>query len=305
MNEHYPRIRIRAENGYLLICESLNLSFYMRHPRKDIAPAVMRSLDTYLAAVGLEALGQYSDHDGNWLPLDGAGWARTRRDLLVGPHLIVQLRDAFAGEKRYQFDFYGKSVANFSLPHRPGALSAVSFWLPTEYLEEHGPARVRALALELAAPLRFCSGYAGLSFSTEVDLLGVRRELRRHCFRYPGLDIPEVEHLAWDLGTRIRGPAWLTFLGQPVLGELGGATALRSRLRSPGTTVEELDAERAVVTLGEWPEAGDAEQGQNLPAYRELARVLEPWLYQQEQVFSRDFPREDTRRWERRFLDGP
>ena len=64
-------------------------------------------------------------------------------------------------------------------------------------------------------------------------------------------------------------------------------------------------AERAVVTLGEWPEAGDTEQGQTLPAYRELARVLEPWLYHREKVFSRDFPREDTRRWERRFLDGP
>ncbi|MFY0576656.1 type VI immunity family protein [Cystobacter fuscus] len=35
---------------------------------------------------------------------------------------------------------------------------------------------------------------------------------------------------------------------------------------------------RAVVALGPWPEAGDLRQGQTLPAYRELARVLEPWL---------------------------
>ncbi len=87
-----------------------------------------------------------------------------------------------------------------------------------------------------------------------------------------------------------------------MLGELGGAAGLRSRLHAPGTTVEELDADRAVVTLGEWPEAGDTEKGQDLPAYRELARVLEPWLYHEEYGVS-DFNRENVRRWERRFLD--
>jgi hypothetical protein len=94
----------------------------------------------------------------------------------------------------------------------------------------------------------------------------------------------------------------LTFLGQPVLGGLGGAAALRARLHSPDTTVRELDGERAVVTLGEWPEAGDLEQGRTLPAYRELARVLEPWLYEGP-PFEKDFSPEDRRRWERRFLD--
>ena len=81
------------------------------------------------------------------------------------------------------------------------------------------------------------------------------------------------------------------------------ASSLRSRLSSPGTTVQELEGERAVVTLGPWPEAGDTEQGHPLPAYRELARILEPWLYHEERGFDPDFPPEDLRRWERRFLD--
>jgi hypothetical protein len=68
----------------------------------------------------------------------------------------------------------------------------------------------------------------------------------------------------------------MNFLGQPVLGELGGVAGLRSLLHSPGTTVHELNGERAVVTLGPWPEAGDLAQGRTLPAYRELAPVLEP-----------------------------
>ena len=79
---------------------------------------------------------------------------------------------------------------------------------------------------------------------------------------------------------------------------------LRSRLTSPGTTVQPVGAERAVVILGQWPDAGDMEAGNDLPAYRELARVLEPWLYHDPaRVFDSDFPPEDKLRWERRFLD--
>lgn len=55
--------------------------------------------------------------------------------------------------------------------------------------------------------------------------------------------------------------------------------------------------------LGPWPESGDTEQGHTLPAYLELARVLEPWLYHEHRNFDPDFPPEDLRRWERRFLD--
>jgi hypothetical protein len=44
------------------------------------------------------------------------------------------------------------------------------------------------------------------------------------------------------------------------------------------------------------------EQGDTLPAYRELAHVLEPWLYHEKPRHM--FPdEEDVRRWDRRFLD--
>nr|WP_326522539.1 type VI immunity family protein [Archangium lipolyticum] len=50
---------------------------------------------------------------------------------------------------------------------------------------------------------------------------------------------------------------------------------------------------------------GDTEQGLVLPAYRELTRVLEPWLFHQKPLRDPSFTPEDMRRWERRFLDGP
>ena len=67
-------------------------------------------------------------------------------------------------------------------------------------MEEHGPGRVHELALELGTFLPDTRGS-------------------------PGMDRTEVGHLSWNLGTRINGIHWMNFLGPPVLGELGGASA--------------------------------------------------------------------------------
>ena len=303
MSERYPRICFRMEScGYWLF-EGLRLDFYMRRQHTEMARAVMRSMDTYVNAVGAKNLGCYVDDEGDPWELDQEGWATNRLKLLEDPWPRIILSEAReTGPQRYRFEYYGRRLDDPEWRGSELHACAASFYLPTEYLEQHGPERVRELALEMAAPLPFCSGNVGLAFLGPNDVVGVTKEIRERCFRYPGMDIPDVASFGYNIGTRVRGPSWLTFLGQPVLGELGGAAALRSRLRSPGTTVQELDGDRAVVTLGEWPDAGDTEQGRTLPAYRELARVLEPWLYEGRE-FEKDFTPEENRRWVRRFLD--
>lgn len=298
MSTHYPRIRVSTRYGQP-IREGLSLCFYLRPPHAEVASSVIRALDAYLHAVVPRALDSYADAEGEAQQLDDAGWAHVRQELLGRKWPIVHLAGDSSG---YGFKYFGRPVEHPTFGPQPEAVRAVQFWLSTEYLEEHGPGRVRELALELSSLLPFASGHAGLAFDTEFDIAGVDRDVAKWCFRYPGLDIIELDDISMKLGDRVRGPAWLTFLGPPVLGELGGATGLRARLHSPGTIVQTLDAERAVVTLGPWPEAGDTEQGNNLPAYRELARVLEPWL------FLRPRPEPSStytsERWERRFLDG-
>jgi hypothetical protein len=304
MSKQVPRVRVQAENGELLIRDGIVLCFYMRRPHSEVVGPVLQALEQYRRAVGPRALSWYVDHeDDGYCELDDRGWENALRELRLNRWAHTVLRDGPGGVGEYQFEYFGRGPAPTSADEAPGGVCALSCWLPSEFLEKHGPARVREVALAVAAPLPFNSGYVSLSLNALTSLMGVRRELRRWCFRYPGMDITSDSLFSSDLGTHVRGAYWLTFLGQPVLGELGGAAGLRARLCSPDITVQEMEAERVALTLGTWPEAGDTEAGRDLPLHRELARVLEPWLFHQQPIRDSHFPPEDVRRWERRFLD--
>lgn len=304
MSKQVPRTRVRAENGELLIRDGITLCFYMCRPHSEVLSPVMQALEQYRRAVDPQALSWYYDHDAeSMLELDDMGWENALRELRENRWAHTLLRDGPGGVGAYQFEYFGRGPDASSADDVPGMVCALSCWLPSEFLEEHGPARLREVALAVAAPLPFNSGYASLSLNALTSMMGVQRELRRRCFRYPGMDISSDSLFSGELGTRVRGAYWLTFLGQPVLGELGGAAGLRTRLFSPDITIQELGAERVAITLGPWPEAGDSEAGQDLPLHRELARVLEPWLFHQPPLSNPDFPAEDLCRWERRFLD--
>jgi hypothetical protein len=85
-----------------------------------------------------------------------------------------------------------------------------------------------------------------------------------------------------------------------MIGQLGGPDALRERL-PPAISLEPVDPERLLLTLGDWPLAGAEEAGDDMSLYRALARVLEPHLYQENisWLVDEDF----ERHWLRRFLD--
>lgn len=304
MSEHYPRFRRYAHfdgERYLWIRECLRIAFYMRRNHPEVVQAVIRSLETYLRRVGPQALCWYADYNGEWQPLDEKGWAFIRSEFLHPRGTNIELTQEPESVTGHDFTYRGRLMDDAPPIGNPNDTCAVTFWLPTEYLEEHGPQRVRELALELGAELPFSSGNAGLCYRFPGNLLGMTPAIREECFRYPGIDIAN-SYIGGEIGTRVQGPHWLTFLGSPVLEALGGVECLRARLHSPGTTVQTLNDGRAVVTLGPWPEAGDLEEGRILPEYRELARVLEPWLYGKTGAWQ-GFSDDDMRRWNRRFLD--
>jgi hypothetical protein len=307
MNDHYPRIRLHREVVKQMWCctrEGVSICFYTRRYHHEAMQGVWRALETYCRVLGAKSLDSYADMDGYWQDLHGEGWELCRREMLDPRGALLQLQGGPEGNFAHGFIYQGRSdrPAPFSIDR--GEVCTVVFHLPIEYLEERGPGQVRELAMDLAREIPFDSGHAGLCLHYMTGTgPGVNEDVGRLSFRYPGLDLSPDLYRFQPLGNKLNGVHWLNFLGPHVLGELGGVESLRARLHAPGATVQSLEGERALVTLGPWPESGDLEQGRTLPHYRELARVLEPWLFLSRDPYSCLSTQEEMLRWERRFLD--
>ncbi|MCY1034097.1 DUF3396 domain-containing protein [Corallococcus sp. BB11-1] len=304
MSGKIPYLQVIAKTGSLILKEGLSICFYMHASHHDVAASVEQTLEIYLRAIGRHALTWYPDYEGEWQPLDDSSLEHVRQELRTHPGPHVLMRDSIGSLEAYQFQYRGVFLGPPFLAHTPPErhACAVSFWLPASYLQSQGIGPFRDLALSLARLLPFDSGHAGPSFHAWLGMEPLTQQMFNLGLRYPGMDIPDEHNNAYSVGDRLQGIHWMNFLGPSVLGELGGAEALRARLTHPGTAVQPLGEDRAVVILGDAPDAGDTSQGNVLPAYRELARVLEPWLTSREAA--RPYrENEALRRWERRFLD--
>ncbi|WP_375742171.1 DUF3396 domain-containing protein [Corallococcus interemptor] len=280
----------------------MSIAFYLRAPHDEFAPALWRSLERYRQAIEPMRLRWYWDcYTGDWPELDASGEADLRKRIL-GSSCFIEVTGLAHSVTGAAFRYHGRGSRSLSFREDyPENACTAEFWLPTEFLDERGPDWIRALAIDLGRELPWNSGHAGLSLELSTWPQSLTQRLREVTRRHPGFDLTRLPELALYLGTKLRPPAWLNFLGPPVLDELGGAEGLRSRLHSPSTRVESLSPDRAVVSLGPAPEAGDLETSDTLPAYRELARVLEPWLYAHRGEWG-FFSEPEVRQWERRFL---
>jgi hypothetical protein len=167
-----------------MVREGLSLTFYMRPPHDEIALQVLQALDVYLRGVGPSTLELYADQEGEWQDPDEAGWSLIRRKLQERGNPLINLRDAGSGGGSYSFLYWGKALEYLSRMNEPDAMCEATFWLPTKFLEEHGPGRVRELAMEIASLLPLCSGSAACH-----SLVGSIRWEYREPWRNIGCDI--------------------------------------------------------------------------------------------------------------------
>ncbi|MBN8226800.1 DUF3396 domain-containing protein [Corallococcus macrosporus] len=303
MSWNLPSVEMVAAHGSVIMKAGLSICFYMRRSHRELAPLISQALTTYIQAVGRQALTWYPDVEGEWQELDDAALESTHQELMRHPAPRVQLRDSYGSLVDFQFLYRGVDLDSPESRRAPGLHTcAASFWLPAQFLQSQGSGSFRELALALAKLLPLNSGHAGPSFHAWLGIKDLMRHMFQLGLRYPGMDVPDEHNNAYSVGEKVQGVHWMNFLGPPVLEALGGTSALTARLQTPGTSVQALGADRAVVTLGPEPDAGDMNEGRVLPAHRELARILEPWFAARE--VSRPYRDNDAlRRWERRFLD--
>jgi hypothetical protein len=345
MAERYPRLRLRGipesrvlregrpfhPRRQLLAREVFRIVFYLPHDHPDIASGVSQALARYIQAVGE---GPKSIHDVS-VSHDEGGLLTPERWELVR-HLLQDTRrwsypeDYEAWEQReiekrrfergllftggfgirngYEFEYKAR------IPWRSAAentsASILMATLPLDYLEEHGPDRLRQLALDMASSLSFSTGHAGLALRLYGALPSTAAAFRTELLRYPGIDLREAWGFPERVGSQVDGVHWLNFLGPPVLSRVEGSKVLLSRPLVDGAVVVQFDAERAMVSLGERPETGPAVTGKSFLAYHQLARVLEPLLeplpsgrHGEPRHTSLFLTESEVYRWWRRFLD--
>ncbi|MDC0708576.1 DUF3396 domain-containing protein [Stigmatella sp. ncwal1] len=110
------------------------------------------------------------------------------------------------------------------------------------------------------------------------------------------MDLYRLDETSRVIGTRARGAYWLTFLGQPLLGQLGGQEDLRQKLVFPEVSFQPMHGERLLITLGKWPDAIDTAKQTHVPQYRALAHLLEPFLYEERTGWI-SLDKDNIRRW--------
>ncbi|MFY0573955.1 type VI immunity family protein [Cystobacter fuscus] len=120
--------------------------------------------------------------------------------------------------------------------------------------------------------------------------------------RYRGFDLYHLGTTSRVIGTGARGAYWLTFLGEPLLSQLGGLEVLRRELAFPEVSFESLDGERLLLTLGEWPSPMDIRERISRPHFRALARLLEPYFPEEKIGLTSLLENRNMARWLRRFL---
>ncbi|MFY0573953.1 type VI immunity family protein [Cystobacter fuscus] len=304
MSERYPVVQVRGVYGHLTVRDGLVLCFFVRRRYPEIAQAVWLALQTYLRAIPSGSLGWYVDQQGDMQLLDEQGWMYINEKILNRPRnhaCHVELLQFDIGVEGYNFEYDGYQLDS-QLLNDEKAACAIAFSLPTEYLLDHGADKVRALALELSRDLPFSFGYASLAFvAPSGQWYSVRRELLPLLERYRGFDLYHLGTTSRVIGTGARGAYWLTFLGEPLLSQLGGLEVLRRELAFPEVSFEPLDGERLLLTLGEWPSPMDIRERISRPHFRALAQLLEPYFPEEKIGLTSLLENRNMARWLRRF----
>lgn len=133
------------------------------------------------------------------------------------------------------------------------------------------------LAKSLFENMEFAFGSAGYSLnwndlSNEADL--AREAMSGMRKRYPGLDLSDPSGTKYSAASGFKCVNWLTFLGEDLAVQAGGALKLGKKLGA-GVSVETLP-HGLVVRAGEVPTIGDVNRRKGVPLYQQVGKVLAP-----------------------------
>ncbi len=146
---------------------------------------------------------------------------------------------------------------------------------PAVTLVEH-PEVVVEMAVEALKDSRFLSAYGGFAVNMQRGYPAPYADSRIAAIsrRFHGIHLGRPLMFARYVEEHLMCPGWLTGIGDPLLKQIGGATALRSRL--PAEVVIHQLTHGVLLQAGERPAVGDVNRQENMDAYRAVGKVITP-----------------------------
>lgn len=292
------------EDTRVIAIDALVIAFFLNASHTQTAESVLEAIDAFVAFAGLSGFRYSLDEEGEAEILTPAAYQALRARFLQGAKDTGEGGIRLVGDEVHltgmRVYHYGQDLPRPKWPHWRNVLT---FHLSRSAYLEKGPSEVRGFARTVAQRLPFSFGYASpcVLYHQEIN---VAAKLAR---RFPGMDILNQTAAAASLNDKVAGVYWLSFFGPTLGSALGGAQRVRAAL-SGVAEVTELSDGKVELAIGEEPEVGDRNRKLELPAYRVVARFLEPYLDIPEVVyfFEDDGITPDRQAmvdWHRRFLD--
>lgn len=294
---------LRLEHrGRVAVRDGVLLCLFIREAHVTAADSVGKLFDRYVELVGAQSLRWYRAKD-DWKELTPRQQSRLR-GLMTAATTRADVRVAVKGgeqadaEMLHGFDYWGDLAPSSANE----VASFVELRFATEWVTERGPLAFAAMAADLASCVRFSSGYASLAFQLEMQ---AGELLDTHAFRHPGMDVHANEYTSRNIGDRVRGAYWLTFVGPAALAQLGNTPTTLRKALGPEIAIDTI-GDGVMIRAGDELRPGDAKRGDDLPLTRKVARVLEPITLGKSIAFgfSPDDLEETFAAWQRRHLTG-
>ncbi len=303
MTVSYPNVRVKNEAGRLVVRDGFVLCLYLRASHRALASRAAETLEAYRRFVGPDALSMYVDEHGYPARLTESGWTKLMGEVSDESRNTYSLMvgDSASEVSDFWVEYLGRGMDEALLSRWPDAVSYISLWFPSEFVDERGAAAMRSFAVDVWERLPCSHAFAGLSFnySRGADEADAFSEIKKLCFSHPTLAVHHPASGSFDIDSRVESPSWLNFLSRTILSRLGGISALSLGIHSPEASVEPLAGDGALVMIGARPEA--VSKDEELRPYREVSEALKAHLHMSHFPFP-EFTREETRRWVGRFL---
>jgi TseV toxin immunity protein TsiV len=313
MNEDSERFHIVDDRGRELTRLNVDLMMYYDTPLSEYRDRVIDIMEAFyrlcpkekLAWYATETMTQFKPATKRSYALPSVWWKDGN------PRAPLRELKLKGGASHDSVATCGIYLSSAERTHRIFPLSAnyLRFTLPAEFVETEYE-RLVDFAVFMGGQIPFVSGHGGHVieinpyFTNDAETAAYRIGMR-----FQAVDIATMNHGPWAVrGERIKNVGWLTLIGEKLLSTIGGFESVKAKASNRLSVMRA--AHGAVIRAGEKPILGDVNRREDLRAYIDAYRLVEPLQAGVEMLFPPfDLPGDTdgivaTARWLFRFRKG-